>query len=188
MAVTANLTAGQVLNASTVNTYMINSGLVYVKSQTVGTAVSSVTVTSAFSADYDNYRVTWTGGTLSALGLLGVYMGTAALANSYYGSRTSTTVGAAFSGAGDNNTGLWNYINAGNASFTQTAFDLYNPFTAKPTHIDSMYQEPNAGSSVFGRFVGLLDTTTSYTSLTFDPQGAITMTGGTITVYGYRKA
>jgi hypothetical protein len=177
----------EVLTSADTNTYLANSGLVYVKSQTVGTGVSTVTVTGAFSADYDNYRITWTGGTMSALGLVTVYMG-ASTGSGYYGARTSATVGGTFSGAGDNNTGLWNYVNAGNSSFTQTAFDLYNPFTAKPTHIDSMYQEPNAGSSVFGRFVGLLDNTTSYTSFTIDPQGAITMTGGTITVYGYRKA
>jgi hypothetical protein len=180
-------TSGSVLTAADTNTYLANSGLVYVKSQTVGTGVSSVTVTSAFSADYDNYRIVWTGGTISSLALIFVYMGGAS-GSGYYGARTSTTVGGTFSGAGDNNTSLWNYVSAGTTTTSPMMFDLLQPFSSARTHVDSAYFEVNAGSSVFGRFTGFLDNNTSYTSFTIDPQGAVTMTGGTITVYGYRKA
>jgi len=38
------------------------SGLTFIKSQTIGSAVSSVTVTGAFSATYDNYLITINGG------------------------------------------------------------------------------------------------------------------------------
>ena len=51
-------TTGEVLTAADTNTYLANSGLVYVKSQTIGSAVSSVNVTSAFSSTYDNYVIT----------------------------------------------------------------------------------------------------------------------------------
>lgn len=47
-------TTGEVLTASDTNTYLANSGLVFVKSQTIGSAVTSVTVSDAFSATYDN--------------------------------------------------------------------------------------------------------------------------------------
>ena len=39
--------------------------LVLVKTQVIGTTVSSVNVTSAFSTTYDNYKITITGGTSS---------------------------------------------------------------------------------------------------------------------------
>ena len=51
-------TNGQVLPASDLNAI----GLWLVKSQTVGTGVSSVTVSNAFSADFDNYRIIYSGG------------------------------------------------------------------------------------------------------------------------------
>ena len=50
-------TTGEVLTASDTNTYLNNGGLVYISGTTVGTGVSSVTVSSAFSSTYDNYRV-----------------------------------------------------------------------------------------------------------------------------------
>ena len=50
-------TPGQILTASQMTTLQENSGLSYIKSQTIGSAVSSVTVTSAFSADFDNYKI-----------------------------------------------------------------------------------------------------------------------------------
>ena len=46
--------SGEVLTAADLNAY---AGLIPVKQQTIGTAVSSVTVTDAFSSTFDNYRV-----------------------------------------------------------------------------------------------------------------------------------
>ena len=64
--------SGDVLNASDMN----GVGLWLVKTQTIGTGVSSVTVTGAFSADYDNYVITVTGGTASANGSVRLQMNT----------------------------------------------------------------------------------------------------------------
>jgi hypothetical protein len=55
-------TTGEVLTAADTNTYLANSGLVYVASTTVGTGVSSVTVSSAFNSTYDNYKIIYSGG------------------------------------------------------------------------------------------------------------------------------
>ena len=178
---------GNSLPASDINTYLANSGLVYVKSQTVGAGVSSVNVTGAFSADYDNYRIIWSGGTINALALIGVYMG-AATGTAYYGTRLSATVAGVANSTGDNNAGQWVYACAGTTTTSPMSFDLFQPFSATRTHIESVYSEVNAGSSTFGKYIGFLNDATSYTSFTIDPQGAGTMTGGTITVYGYRKA
>jgi hypothetical protein len=40
-------------------------GLQLVKTQTVGSGVGSVSVTDAFSSEWDNYRITYTGGSAS---------------------------------------------------------------------------------------------------------------------------
>ena len=54
-------TANSVLTAADTNTYLANSGLVYVTSQTVGTAVASVTVSSAFNSSFDSYKIVYAG-------------------------------------------------------------------------------------------------------------------------------
>lgn len=180
--------SGDILTASDTNTYLNNGGLVYVKSQTVGSGVSSVTVTSAFDATYDHYKVIWSGGTLSALNLITIYMGASTAANGYYGAKSLCNVSGAFVGGGDNNTTQWVNASAGGTGTADIMFDLLNPFAATETLITAPYWELNGASSVFGVYNGVLNNTTSYTSVTIDPFGATTMTGGTITVYGYRKA
>ena len=59
MATPPTFSSGAVLTAAQMNSV----GMWLVKTQTVGTAVSSVTVTGAFSADYDNYLILMSGGT-----------------------------------------------------------------------------------------------------------------------------
>ena len=61
-----NFTTGEVLTAADTNTYLANSGLVYVTSQTVGSAVSTVTVPGAFSTTWNDYRIIYSGGTATA--------------------------------------------------------------------------------------------------------------------------
>ena len=48
--------------------YGLNPGLVLIKTETIGTTVSSVTVTSAFSATYDNYKIIVAGGSGTVTG------------------------------------------------------------------------------------------------------------------------
>lgn len=162
-------------------------GLELVKTQSVGSGVTSVTVTDAFSSNYENYFVTWTGGTLSSLQLITVYMGSAPAASGYYGAKALSNVGGTFIGGGDNNGTQWLNANAGDATIADTAFYLYGPYASRRTYISSTYWERNGASSVFGTYGGFLDNTTSYTSFTLDPFLSVTMTGGTIRVYGLRN-
>ena len=178
MATPPVFSAGAVLTAAQMNAV----GLWLVKTQSVGTGVSSVNVTSAFSADFDNYYITWTGGTLSGTALVSIYMG-ASTGTAYYGSRNAINTSAAAALAGDNNTSRWIYASVGTTTYAFVAFDLYEPYAARRTGIHSKYIE---GTGALGTYTGYLDNTTSYTSFTLDPDGATTMTGGTIRVYGYR--
>ena len=174
--------SGDVLNASDMNAV----GLWLVKTQTVGTGVASVTVTDAFSSTYDNYRVTWTGGTLSASTVVEVYMGAAAAGTAYQSARISATTGGVANTVGQANGDRWLYGGFGSTTFSIVAFDLYGPQAARRTGFYAQYYEFAAGSA-FGTTIGILDNTTQYTSFTLDGNGAVTLTGGTIRVYGYRN-
>jgi len=179
---------GEVLTASDTNTYLANSGLVYVTSTTIGSAVSSVTVSNCFSSTYDNYKVMISGGTSSAAGgdddliLQLTVSGTASTANynmtNPYWSWGSTTTfvrtggGASFVYAGGIADSL--YMNA----------DLMLPFAAKYTTCSAF----NIRNAVGGPTFGVHKVNTSYDGIKIAPSSGGTMTGGTITVYGYRKA
>jgi hypothetical protein len=65
---------------------------------------------------------------------------------------------------------------------TQT-ITIFNPFASKRTGFTSQYY----GGGYSGWASGMLYTTASYTYFTLTMSTG-TMTGGTVTVYGYRKA
>jgi hypothetical protein len=66
-------TTGEVLTASDTNTYLANSGLVFVKSQAI-TSGSTVVVTDAFSSTYDNYRIVIDNGVATGNGAVGLQL------------------------------------------------------------------------------------------------------------------
>jgi hypothetical protein len=174
----------EVLTSADTNTYLANSGLVYVKSQTVGTAVSSVAVSSAFSTDFDSYRIIYTGGVMSTSQYLAVTLGSTT-SNYYnalvYGAYTGGSPAVVGNSAG----AAWTYMGYGSTTSVMVVCDLYQPFLTKNTLMSSPHVQFAGG--VGGTNQGILIDTTSYTSFTITTAGG-TLTGGTITVYGYRKA
>lgn len=178
------ITQGEKITASILNTYAMNAGLVYVTSQTIGSAVSSVAVSNCFSSTYDNYRILVTGGVGSTNVQMILQVGAAVtqyywgFSYTLYGSGTLTTATAS------NTT---SFQNAGYAT-TDRLFlqcDLFNPNLAKHTQISGNSWYYASGNSI--GYGGELRDTTQHTGFTISP-GSGTMTGGTITVYGYRKA
>ena len=170
--------SGDVLNASDMN----GVGLWLVKSQAVGTGVSSVTVTGAFSADYDNYRITYTGGVGSGASALSMKLG--ATAAGYYSQLVYATYAATTVNANvpDNNGAQWSYVGAMSTSMARVSCELFNPFLSARTQFNGSYVD----TALSGQMAGYLDNTTSYTAFTITP-GSGTLTGGTIRVYGYRN-
>jgi hypothetical protein len=170
---------GEVLTAAA----MDSIGLWLVKSQTVGTTVASVTVTDAFSADYDAYRIIYSNGVASAtdtnIGL------------NFVGSTVSYDEALIFNTfASGTVTGLQrqnqtSWVWAGNANQQQNLFnmDLFGPFTTRYT-----YYKSNAFGALLanGFSSGVHKVSTSFSSFTLTP-GSGTITGGTIRVYGYRN-
>ena len=168
---------GDVLNASDMN----GVGLWLVKSQTVGTGVASVTVTGAFSADYDRYRITIDGIVASVGGDLRFTLGSAN--TGYYGvynNQVYTGGSAVFY----SNNATSAYVGglgtiAGEQSIT---FDISNPQKATRT---AWYGQAY-GNGYYFNFGYQLADTTQHTALTIAPSAG-TLTGGTIRVYGYRN-
>ena len=176
-------TTGEVLTAADTNTYLGNAGLVYVTSATIGTTVSSVTVSSAFNSTYDNYRIVIAGG-VGSTASASVALTLGASTTAYYGAMSYQLFATpGILNIQDNNAARFTYV--GNAYTDQfgTSFDLLNPFLAKHTLINNTTWTVNNAT---GNYSGVHQVAASYSAFTLTPLTG-TLTGGTITVYGYRK-
>ena len=170
-----SFTSGEVLTAADMNAV----GLWLVKTQTVGTAVSSVQVTGAFSSTYDNYLIVDSGGTLSVDTAIGMTFGSTATGYYYfltYGSFLSSTV------LGDNGNNTTKFAHMGGGAERTAYIIVQCPNLAKPTQVWSKVRY----ATVYGTEVGYVADSNQYTSFTITPASG-TMTGGTIRVYGYKN-
>jgi hypothetical protein len=183
MATPPDFTAGQILTAAQMNAV----GLWLVKSQTIGTTVSSVAVTGAFSADYDAYKIIVSGGVGSTSSLLQMYFGTSAPANGYYGGVVLMPFvsGGTPTNLGINNAGVINRIGFGTTNSIHGSVEVLNPFTTQNTIFTANFASHVTGGDS-GTFSGFVNDSTSYTGFTILPNSG-TISGGTISVYGYRK-
>jgi hypothetical protein len=187
-------TAGEVLTAASLNdnlAYAITvpastpSGLTLITSQVIGTTVSSVTVSSAFSATYDNYKITVSGGVGSTAQAILMKLG-ATSAGYYWGLQAADFAGSA-SANGASNTSSWR-VGAANTTTFSTTLDLMSPHLAKNTAFAGTYLLPTASTAgVMGNTGGFLNDSTQYTAFTLTPTTG-TLTGGTIRVYGYSNS
>ena len=182
--------SGQVLTvAAGVPSWATPAGggaLILVKTQTIGSAVSSITVSSAFSSTYDNYLITISGGVLSTNANLNCQLGSTTSGyymNGYYMQPTSTTVG----GDALNGTTSFKYCASGDTTSIGGHFTLMAPNLAKPT---LFVADAWRGSSnrTYSNYRGSLDNTTQYTEFTLIVDSSGTATGGTIRVYGYTNS
>jgi hypothetical protein len=171
--------SGDVLNASDMNAV---SGWL-VKTQTVGSGVSSVTVTDAFSADYDNYLITLAGGSASADGDFRMTLGTAVAG--YYMALPYANYAGGSAVANTNNGASWQFVGSSKTTLLTVNINVLGPFLSNETSMSGIYIGASA-SGVAGAFAGFLNNTTSYTSFTLTPSTG-TITGGTIRVYGFRN-
>jgi hypothetical protein len=183
-------TTGQVLTvASGVPSWATpaagGSGLTLVKAQTIGSAVSSVEVTSAFSATYDNYLITITGGAGSADSLdVSIQFGATTTGYAYSGTYQSTTSATLNTYATDSTTviGISTLSTLGAAA---EAF-ITSPFLSSRTGVAAR-GTPLVSGDFRTDYAGRLSNTTSYTSFKLGFSGG-TMTGGTVRVYGYQNS
>ena len=178
MATPPVFTAGQVLTAAQMNAV----GTWLIKSQTIGTTVSSVTVTDAFSADYVSYRIIVSGGVGSAQVALRMTLGPTA--TGYYWAGQAITFAAAASANGSGaNAAAWD-VARGSTVGVQADIQIHEPFSTKETWFSSAgLRMTTDGYPTFNG--GYLANSTSYTAFTLTPASG-TLTGGIIRVFGIR--
>jgi hypothetical protein len=157
-------------------------GLRLVKKQTIGSGVSSVTVTDAFNATYENYKIIITGGVGSVTASIHLQLGTSPGTNYKFG------IGYIAYATGNpvsysSSTGTTRFLDVGGMSTASQNFnvDLHSPFASRQTMMVTQYSQTDVGS-VWG--AGAQQSTTSFTAFQV-ATGTGTMTGGTIYVYGY---
>ena len=173
---------GNSLPASDINTYLANSGLVYVTSATLGTGVSSAVISNCFNSTYDNYRVTFAGGTQSGNDLA-FQIQFAATSNHYGSMRYDSWTGAGSGTLGSNAQTSSYFCLSGQANQCTFSLDIYAPNLAQVTKYSGSF----TSNGYYGTCGGLYFQATSHTGFTM-LFPSFTNTGGTITVYGYRKA
>jgi hypothetical protein len=158
------------------------SGLTLISATTVGTTVATVTVSGAFSSTYDNYKITYTGGSTSASSP-DITMTLGATSTAYYSIRSGYRYTAAALDFVDANNGA-SWLVAGAASNKTTMnIDVLGPNLAQATYFNGAFN----GSSGIAITAGRQESATQFTAFTMGPDSG-TLTGGTIRVYGYANS
>ncbi len=181
---------GVSLPASDINSYLTNSGLVYLSSGSLTTAATNFV--GCFNSLYDNYRIVVQSIKTSANADISIRVlnGSTPTQNSSY---VWTNFGYNNGGGliNEASQGLVNSIYTGLA-MQNTAiqgsfvFDVNTPYLVKNTIFMGQSISYN-GSWLSKTFFGLQQDDISFDGLQFRTGGAPTMSG-TVTIYGYRKA
>jgi hypothetical protein len=160
----------------------VTPGMVLVKSQTIGSAVASVTVSDAFSATYDAYKIIITGG-VSSDSVVNLLLTLGATVTNYYWAQNGRTYADAdASGASGGASVAWR-AGGGSPKILNMNVDLVGPFLSNETSFSGQYIFATTTGATLN-VAGFLDNTTSYTAFSIRPNAG-TITGGEIRVYGY---
>jgi hypothetical protein len=174
------------VNATALDASSLNKvGLWLIKTQTIGTAVGSVTVTNAFNDDYQNYKIIVSAGTSNTAQAIQFQLGPSSVSGynanySYVLDIRRFTDGSQILLFSDS-ASSWAYIGEANTSANTIDIDIFSPKLAKNTTYSGFY-----GSTTNpGVTNGIQKNNGQYTDFTIFVAG--NMTGGTIRVYGYRS-
>lgn len=179
-------TTGEVLTAADTNTYLANSGLVYIG--TYSASGGTILADGAFSSTYTNYSVVATGIVTTAVTDIAFqfrYAGPTTQNSQYYFALTGGTyLGAASAIISGNNSG---YLNTGPcfASSPKKAFNM--TVLQSNEHIGYTIQTYDINGN-FYQGTGYVNQSRSYTGFFMSCTTAATITAGTVRVYGYREA
>lgn len=169
------------------------AGMVLLNTTSFSGAVSAVSVSSIFSATYENYKLVLNNGTAvsgdNVAFSFRLRTGGTSSSTGYYGVGTNAGQGT-----------LVNYSQNNTSSFFLAAYDdtsptinavvvdLFQPFTAAVTKIfsESIGTDSTATQTRGFKFQGYHNVATSYDSIEFLINSG-TFTGGTLRVYGYNN-
>lgn len=159
--------------------------LTLISSTTIGSAVSSVTVSSAFSSSYDNYLILFNGGAASVAADF-IYLTLGATAAGYNQGGSSSVYNVSNLGPERRaNTTSW-YGGYMNTAGINGQITLLGPNMAENTFINAVFASGRTADAGY-QLPGFLNDTTAYTAFTLTA-GSGTITGGTIRVYGYANS
>jgi len=178
MATPPTFTAGQVLTAAQMN----KVGLWLISETTVGSGVASVTVSSAFSADYDNYVIKIDNVDPSSNTTLDFQLD--GLTTSYYYTGINMVAGSTtVNGETGSDVSAWQIGACRVTGENSYILEIRSPYLTGRTLLSYDY----AGSAIWHTGGGTTTNTTSRTGFVLTPATG-TLTGGTIRVYGYNGA
>jgi hypothetical protein len=157
-----------------------------VKAQTVGSGVSSVSITDAFNSSYEQYLITITNVVGTGGGNLSFQFedsgGNAVTTNYYWSGFYNSANNGAVNGNNVNNGSSWS-VGSIESTGRHNQFWVAAPFLAARS---SYWANIPRGDTNFS-YGGSHDSATSYTRFRLVPTGG-TLTGGTIRVYGYQNS
>ena len=157
-----------------------------VKTQTIGSAVTTVTVNDAFNATYDNYLISINGGAGSASNRMELQLG--ASTTGYYATGQSISYPAGtLATRRDDNGAAFTFSGTYSANGIVLQMSLQNPYLAKYTNVSNTFTYADGGEGA-GHLQGTHAVATSYTSFKISTVSGATLTGGTIRVYGYQNS
>ena len=180
-------TTGEVLTAADTNTYLANSGLVYVSEHTLSI---NTQINNCFTSTYRNYQIVvnidaHSGSAINTLARLSAG-GTpvSSGANYYYtGAEQGYATGTftTYQNAGVNTYWLTGRLNGGTPA--QFIMDINNPQATINTFYKSQYTDLGFSGSVGGMY----NATTSFDGIQIFLAGGTSMSGK-VYIYGYRTA
>ena len=154
-------------------------------------SITSLTVTGAFSSTYDNYRIIWSGATMTSSSgdsQLNFQLGPSSVSNyntAYYTILIYSN-GSSNSTANQSNSGQFVWAGGGSTGSALFQMDIYCPYVAVHTRMQtSGYNSWN--DSYLGVANGVHKASNQYTDFTINVTGTGTISGGTLYIYGYRK-
>ena len=162
----------------------VASGLELISTTTIGSAVASVTVSGAFSATYDSYRIIISDGVSSGASITLLLTLGATTSGYYWAQNGRTYADADTSGASGGSSSSWR-AGCGSTKTLTMNLDIVAPFLSTETNFSGQYQFVTT-TGLIQNVAGFLDNTTSYTAFTLTPNAG-TLTGGEIRVYGYKN-
>lgn len=175
---------GEVLTASDTNTFLANPAYVSTAQVTIGTSVSTVTVSNCFNATYTTYLVHIRVGSHNTPGAacnIQLSGSTGATYNSkgYFGV-TSDNLG--YSSGNNLNQTSWMIGGVDSTAGGNYRLEIFQPFLTKATTLRGLMTSTTSYREVMGSD----SSTASSTGFTFTIGSGAQMTGGTISVFGVR--
>jgi hypothetical protein len=178
-------TTGEVLTAADTNTYLANSGLVFIKSDTI-TSGTSKEITGVFSSTYKNYMIKINNfNTTNPVGL-SMRVGPASNNTGYYfGGVVVSFSTTAVSGEAGNNISDWSIGAVGTGTAGSSTIEIFSPFETTQTSYTSSSSDSRVGGAGCRNYSGFQNNSNSYSSFTL-LIGAHAFLSCNVDVYGYR--